>query len=129
MHLVNEHKWRLSENLVWVQPYLLIVGRRRFLSCPLLALRAPSEEDVVDQSILEQGQEDKDEAAHQVNVDGFDIWDLWECLSQVGVDCGHSQYSCYAWGSLKENRKTIMNASLLPDNLLCVRSRITCQIS
>lgn len=101
VHLVNGPEWRLSENLVWVQPYLLVVGQCRFLGCLLLALRAPSEEDVVDKSVLEQGQEDKDKAAHQVHVDGFDVRDLWESLSQVGVNCGHCQNSCDAWGSLK----------------------------
>lgn len=35
-----------------------------------------AEEDVVDESVLQQRQEDKEEAAHQIDVDGLDVGDL-----------------------------------------------------
>lgn len=56
-------------------------------------MRTSAEEDVVDKGVLEQRQEDEDEAAHQVDVDGLDVGDLGQGFPQVGVDGGHCQHS------------------------------------
>lgn len=70
----------------------LVVGLLRLLRQLLLHLRAPPEEDVVDKGVLQQGKEDHDEAAHQVHINGLDVWDLGQGLSQVGVDGRHCQH-------------------------------------
>lgn len=63
------------------------------LSQFLLHLRPSSKEDVVHKSVFQQSQEDKDEAAHQVHVYSFDIGDLRQRFSQVGVDGCHCKHS------------------------------------
>lgn len=75
----------------------LVVGLLGFLCQLLLHLWSTAEEDVVDEGILQQGQEDHDEAAHQVHVDGLDVRDLGERLSQMGVDGGHGQNRGDTW--------------------------------
>ena len=71
---------------------LLVIGLLCLLRKLLLHLRTPAEEDVVDEGVFQQCQEDHDEAAHQVHVDSFDVGDLGQGLSQVGVDGGHGQH-------------------------------------
>lgn len=58
----------------------------------LLLLGSSSEKHVVDEGIFEKGQEHENEAAHEVDIDGFHIGDLWEGLPQVGVNGCHSEY-------------------------------------
>lgn len=69
----------------------VILGLGRLFCQLLLPLRASPEEDVVDQGVLQQGQEHEHEAAHEVHVDGFDVGDLGQRLPQVRVDGGHGQ--------------------------------------
>ena len=57
-----------------------------------LHLRASSKEDVVDECILQQCQEYKDEAAHQVHVYSFDVGNLWKGLPQMSVNGGHREH-------------------------------------
>lgn len=59
----------------------------------LLLLGSSSEEHVVDEGIFKKGQEHKNEAAHEVDINGFNVGDLWEGLPQVGVNGGHCEYS------------------------------------
>lgn len=58
----------------------------------LLLLGSSSEKHVVDEGIFEKGQEHENEAAHEVDINGFHIGDLWEGLPQVGVNGCHSEY-------------------------------------
>lgn len=78
--------------LVGVRSQLFVVGGGCLFSRLLLSLRALAEEDVVHEGVLQQSQEDEDETPHQVHVDSLHIGDLWESLSQVGVDGGHGQH-------------------------------------
>lgn len=84
-------------HLVGIHPHIFIVGCCRLLSCFLLTLGAPPKEDVVDQRVLQQGQEDEDKAAHEVHVDGLDVGNFGEGLSQVGVDGSHGEHSGDTW--------------------------------
>lgn len=77
----------------------------------LLHLRTSSKEDVVDESVFQKSQEDKDKAAHQVHVYSFDVGDLGQSLSQMCVDSCHGQDSGDA---CEVNMK---NLSQNPDNL------------
>lgn len=83
---------------VGIHSHLFIVGCGGFLRRSLLPLRSPAEEDVVDQRVLQQSQEDEDEAAHQVHVDGFDVGNLRKSLPQMRVDGGHGQHGGDACG-------------------------------
>lgn len=67
------------------------------LSQFLLHLRPSSKEDVVDKGIFQQSQEDEHKAAHQVHVDGFDVGDLGQRLSEVRVDGCHCEHSGDPW--------------------------------
>lgn len=58
----------------------------------LLPLRTSPKEDVVDKGVLQKGQEHKDEAAHEVHVNGFDVGDFGQRLPKVRVDGGHGQH-------------------------------------
>lgn len=69
----------------------------------LLHLWTSSKEDVVYKGVLQQSQENKDEAAHQVHVDSFHIRDLGESFSQMGVDGRHGQHSGDPWMKSKCN--------------------------
>lgn len=89
-------------HLVWIHPHLFVVGCSYFLSCPFLTLRAPSKKDVVYQGVLQQSQEDKDKAAHEVHVYGLDIGNFGQGFPQVGVDGCHGEHRCNTW-----RRKTI----------------------
>lgn len=71
----------------------LVVGLLRLLGQLLLHLWPAAKENVVDEGVLEQGEEDKHEAAHQVHVDGFDIGDFGERLTQMRVDGSHGEHS------------------------------------
>lgn len=75
-------------------PFLLVSVP--FVICPvdtfalfLLLTRATPKEDVVDKCIFQECQEHEDEAAHEIDIDGFDVGDLGEGLTQMGVDGGH----------------------------------------
>lgn len=46
----------------------------------LLLLGSSSEKHVVDEGIFEKGQEHENKAAHEVDIDGFHVGDLWEGL-------------------------------------------------
>lgn len=108
--ILNENKKSSTHNrgklsyshFVWVHPHLFVVGCSRLLSCLFLTLRASSKEDVVYQRILQQSQENKDEAAHEVHVYGLDIGNFGEGFSQVGVNGSHGEHRGNTWG-----RKTI----------------------
>ena len=89
--------------LVGVGSQLLVIGYGRFLSRLLLPLGALAEEDVVDEGVLQQGQEDKHKAAHQVHVNSLHVGDLWKRLSQVGVDGGHGQHRGDPWRSAESH--------------------------
>lgn len=91
-----------TAHLVGIHPHVFIVSRCSLLGCFLLALRAPAEEDVVDQSVLEQGQEDKDKAAHKVHVDGLHVGNFGEGLSEVGVDGSHGEHGGDTWSKKTE---------------------------
>lgn len=74
--------------------FFSVVNRLLRLLCQfLLHLRTSSKKDVVDKSIFQKSQEDKDKAAHQVHVYSFDVGDLGQSLSQVCVDGCHGQDS------------------------------------
>ena len=83
--------------LVGVGSKFLVIGSGGLFGSLLLPLRALAEEDVVDEGVLQQGQEDKHKAAHQVHVNSLHIGDFWERLSQVGVDGGHGQHRSDPW--------------------------------
>lgn len=70
----------------------LVVGLADALALLLLLPRPPPEEDVVDKSVLQEGQEHEDEAAHEININSFDVGDLGESLPQVGVDGCHGKH-------------------------------------
>jgi len=89
-------------HLIGIHEHLLVVSGGRLLRRLLLPLGAPAEEDVVDQRVLQQGEEDEDEAAHQVHVDGLDVRDLGQRLPQMGVDGRHGEHRGDAW----EERRT-----------------------
>lgn len=63
----------------------------------LLLCRAPAKEHVIYKGIFEQGKEHKHKTAHEVDVDGFHIWNLWESLPKVGVNCCHGEHRCHTW--------------------------------
>lgn len=88
---------RPAPYLVGIGSQLLVIGRGCLFGCLLLPLGALAEEDVVDEGVLQQGQEDKHEAAHQVHVDSLHVGDLWQRLAQVGVDGGHGQHGGDPW--------------------------------
>ena len=75
----------------------VVVGLLGLLSQLLLHLGPAAKEDVVDEGVLQQREEDHDEAAHQVHVDGLDVGDLGERLPQVGVDGRHGEHRGDAW--------------------------------
>lgn len=83
--------------LVWIHSHLFIVCCCCLLSCFFLTLWTLTKEDVVHQCILQQGQEDKHKAAHQVHVYGLDIWDFGEGFSQVGVNGCHGKDGGNTW--------------------------------
>lgn len=83
--------------LVWIHPHLFVVGCSCLLSRLFLALRAPPKEDIIYKCILQQSQEDKDEAAHEVHVYGLDIGDFGEGFSQVGVNGSHGEHRGNTW--------------------------------
>lgn len=71
-----------------------VVDRFLRLFCQfLLHLRTSSKKDVVDKSVFQKSQEDKDKAAHQVHVYSFDVGNLGQSLSQMCVDGCHGQDS------------------------------------
>lgn len=80
-----------SQALVLIA-WALVVSLVQTLVDFLLLLGSSSEKHVVDEGIFEKGQEHENEAAHEVDVNGFHIGDLWEGLPQVGVDGCHSEY-------------------------------------
>lgn len=61
----------------------------------LLLRRAPAKEHVIYKGIFEQGQEHKHKTAHEVDVNGFHIGNLWERLPKVGVNCCHGEHRCH----------------------------------
>lgn len=84
-------------HLVWIHPHLFIVGCSYLLSCLFLTLGATSKEDVVYQCVLQQSQENKDEAPHEVHVYGLDIGNFGEGFSQVGVNGSHGEHRGNTW--------------------------------
>ena len=73
----------------------LVVGFVQPLIDFLLLRRAPAKEHVIYKGIFEQGQEHKHKTAHEVDVDGFHIRNLWESLPKVGVNCCHGKHRCH----------------------------------
>lgn len=63
-------------NFVTLQPTLLIVAFCSFFCHFLLQVWSTAEEYVVDKGVLEQSQEHKHKAAHQIDVYGLHIRDL-----------------------------------------------------
>lgn len=53
--------------------------------------------EVVDSSVLNDGQEDKQEARPQVDVYGFDVRHLWHGGRDASDDGGHGQNCGDAW--------------------------------
>lgn len=72
----------------------------------LLLRRAPAKEHVIYKGIFEQGQEHKHKTAHEVDVDGFHIRDLWESLPKVGVNCCHGEHRCHTWARQHTSTQT-----------------------
>lgn len=62
---------------------ILVVGLGSLFCHLLLQVGTPTEEDVVDKGVLQQGQKDKHKAAHEENVNGLDVGDLGKSLSKV----------------------------------------------
>ena len=91
-------------HLIGVHQRLLVVRCGDLLCRLLLPLGPAAEEDVVDQGVLQQGEEHEDEAAHQVHVDGLDVGDLGQGLPQVGVDGCHGEHRGDAWEETAENQ-------------------------
>lgn len=87
----------------------------------LLLLRTSAKEHVIDKRILQECQKDKDKAAHEVDIDGFHIWDLWKCLPQVGVDGCHGEHRS---NTLRKTKRvditvvTVQNILFITDHLL-----------
>lgn len=54
----------------------IILGLGCLLRKLLLPLGTSSKENIVDKGILQKCQEYKDEATHQVHIDGFDVGDF-----------------------------------------------------
>lgn len=75
----------------------LIVGFVQPLAEFLLLRGAPTKEHVIYKGIFKQGQEHKHKTAHEVDVDGFHVWNLWESLPKVGVNSGHGKHRCHTW--------------------------------
>lgn len=92
-----------------------VVGFVQPLVHLFLLLGSPSKEHVVYEGIFEQGQEHKDKAAHEVDVDGFHIGDLWEGLPQVGVDGCHSEHRSY---TCKEAKLSISHVHTITSKLV-----------
>lgn len=76
--------------------HALVVGFADPLAELLLLRGAAAEEHVVYKGILEQGQEHEHETAHEVDVDGFHVWNLWESLPKVGVNGCHGEHRCHS---------------------------------
>lgn len=57
-----------------------------------LFLRAFSKEDVVYKGIFQKSQEHKHKATHQININRFDIRNLWQGLPEVSADGRHCQH-------------------------------------
>lgn len=76
--------------------HALVVAFADPLAQLLLLRRAAAEEHVVHEGILEQGQEHEHETAHEVDVDGFHVWDLRESLPEVGVNGCHGEHRCHS---------------------------------
>ncbi len=103
--------WKARQYLVGVGPEFLIVGRGGFFRRSLLPLRSSPKENVIDKGILQQSQEHKDKAAHQVHVYGFHIGNLGKGLSQVSVNGGHGQHGGDTWSSEKKRSGIIKYSS------------------
>lgn len=61
----------------------------------LLLCRAPAKEHVIYKGIFKQGQKHEHKTAHEVDVDGFHVRNLWEGLPKVGVNRGHGKHRCH----------------------------------
>lgn len=97
----------------------LVVGFVQPLVDLLLLLGPAAEEDVVDEGVLQQCQEHEDEAAHEVDVDGFHVGDLWEGLPQVRVDGCHGEHRRNTCGRPDSGQWTALEertAMLAPPN-------------
>lgn len=82
----------------------LVVGFVQPLIDFLLLRRAPAKEHVIYKGIFKQGQEHKHKTAHEVDVDGFHIRNLWESLPKVGVNCCHGKHRCHTWAQQHTHR-------------------------
>lgn len=71
----------------------LVIGLADPFALFLLLPRASPKEYVVDKGILQECQEHKDKAAHEVHINSLDVGDLGESLSQMSVDGSHCKYS------------------------------------
>lgn len=59
--------------------FILFIGTLVLFACSLL-LRAFSKENVIYKSVFQQSQEHKHKAAHQIDVNRFDVRNLWQSL-------------------------------------------------
>lgn len=57
----------------------------------LLLPGPPAEENVVDEGIFQERQEHKDKAAHEIDVNGFDIGNFGQGFPKVRVDGRHGE--------------------------------------
>lgn len=88
---VRDERVNLFSQALVLVAWAFVVSFVEALVDLLLLLWPSSEKHVVDEGIFQKGQEHEYEAAHEVDVDGFHVGDLWEGLPQVGVNGGHSE--------------------------------------
>lgn len=85
----------------------LVVDFAQSLIDFLLLCRAPAKEHIIYKGIFKQGQEHKHKTAHEVDVDGFHVRNLWEGLPKVSVNCGHGKHRCHTLGQTNKNKSLL----------------------
>ena len=99
----SREKWAAEQDANLLPQALLFISRALVVDFVqplidfLLLSRAPAKEHVIYKGIFKQGQEHKHKTAHEVDVDGFHVGNLWESLPKVGINCGHGEHRCHTW--------------------------------
>lgn len=94
MNTVRDNQVNLFSQAFVLVTWAFVVSFVEALIDFLLLLGSSSEKHIVDKGIFKKGQEHENEAAHEVDINGFNVGDLWEGLPQVGVNGRHSEYRC-----------------------------------
>lgn len=81
----------LSHPLLLISVLLLIGCLVETLALFLLLPGAPAKENVVNEGIFQERQEHKNKAAHEIDVDGFDVGDFGQSFPKVRVDGRHGE--------------------------------------